>query len=268
MNSILSRVVVVLFLALSARQSLQAKECGNEDYKGAYGVLALGSIVGGAPPEFLGPFARVGRQVSDGKGSVSVESTISINGLILPQSFSGTYFVSPDCTITFSFLETYPGDIVLPFTVFGVISENGREVFNTIISPPGTVIRGPIYRRQEKSNCSNQDLSKGFQLNMSGTIEFQPGVPALGSFTRVGRLEFDGKGGFTAKTYADYNGFAGIPENFSGTYSVDSLCNVTIEYTLGLTYTWVGTLTDNSSRADLIVVSPPGATVVGTLAQQ
>lgn len=274
MKSLLFRILFVVLLALSSGQLLRAglspqvsQRCGLQTFRGDYGEIGWGAVVIPGSP-ISGPFARVGHAEADGKGNVTAHTIASFNGLVffIAGSYSGTYTVSPDCTITFNMLIPIPpvGDL-LPLTLQGVISENGRDLATMIVSPPLLPVR-ILFRKQEKNNCSNQDLSGGYGLDLWGTIVNQP--PNLsGPFNRVGKVVFDGNGNFTASTDVSYNG---VPahEDLSGTYTVDSACQLTMQYTLGQAYTWFGGLYDNSKASTLIVKNPAGAVVLGTLVEQ
>lgn len=271
MNSILIRTAAVLLLALAAGQGLQAApNCGNQTIKGIYGETGWGDVVASLNPALVGPFARVGQTIADGNGTIVSHTAASFNGQIFQvPEYSGQYIVSPDCTVVFHMMIPVPGvPFPLPIDLAGVISDHGRNVDNMIVSiaggPPGVAVR-ILFRKQEKNRCSNQDLFGAYGLDMWGTNVSQ--APA-GSISRNGAFQFDGKGGFTANTNVSYNG--GVSqETLSGTYAVDSLCNLTLQYTLGTTaFEWIGGLADNSSTAFVMVFDPPGAVVLGELKRQ
>ena len=259
-------VILVLFAAVSGQRLMASQNCDNQTFKGVYGLFNQGVRLADLPPGLSGPVARVGRAIADGKGNLSAQFTGSINGLTGTGELTGTYTVNPDCTISSSVLVPLPGiPAPVPYALVGALADHGREVMFLPDVPPAVSITIQ-FLRQDRTNCSNRDLSSGFLLSMSGTIVSQPpNIP--GVFLRVGRAEFDGQGRFTAETRASYAGMT-ILESFSGTYSVDSSCLFTLQYTLGQTYTWTGMLTDNSSKAYLLVSDPPGAVVGGTLRQQ
>ena len=69
--------------------------CSNATLKGTYGLHATGTVTG------IGDFAAVGLFTFDGKGSLTGKLFIRVNGSnIEPPVFTGTYSVSPDCTVT------------------------------------------------------------------------------------------------------------------------------------------------------------------------
>lgn len=152
-----------------------------------------------------------------------------------------------------------------------MISNGGVEVANSVYSPPGLSIRILFHKQNNKqeaqNNCSNEDFEGSQGLDMFGTIASQP-PNTPGVLSRNGRFVFDGKGGFNANVNSNYNGTT-VPEIFSGTYLIDQGCKIKMHYTLGTTtYTWFGSLDYNSTGATLMVTDPPGAVVIGTLAQQ
>jgi len=94
-----------------------------------------------------------------------------------------------------------------------------------------------------------------------------PSLPVF-SFARQGALSFDGKGGFTGDTTASYGGLSIVQETLKGTYSVDSSCNVTMVSTSGAPFTWNGVTTEGGEGMDLVIASPGGAVIGGTLLRQ
>lgn len=271
MRQSILRIVLLFAITLTAVCVLQADpSCDATQFKGSYTLLASGTIPVSPIPPLAGPFGRVGLWGADGMGGLHIQTTASYNGIIFPETFDGTYSVTGDCALTMNVFvplpDTPPG-FLLPVTLQGVLSDGGRSVTAMLVSPQGTVIHGNL-RRRDNDNCSQAEVaarlaSGAYVIELSGAIINQPPNFA-GPFTRVGSVSFDRNGGFTANTNASYSG-AIFPEGFSGTYSVDAACNITMNYSLGQAYSWQGPLTDDGSGADLMVTSPPGAAVVGTL---
>ena len=70
-------------------------QCSNATLKGSYGLHATGTIIG------VGDFAAVGRFTFDGNGSLTGKLFVRVAGNNRePPAFTGTYSVSPDCTVT------------------------------------------------------------------------------------------------------------------------------------------------------------------------
>jgi hypothetical protein len=264
---LLWRTVPALLAAAMCHPVDAAQNCGNQDLKGAYGAIATGSLVAAPlPPELLGPSTRVGRLDVDGKGNAQIKVTVSFNGAIIDEEYTGTYLVNPDCTMSMILNVPFPGiSAPIPLTFFGALADEGRQISILIVDPPGAEIRIDL-RRQEHLTCSTADVSGGYLVDLVGVNVFLPDYPP-GVFARVGRLAFDGKGAFSANTQTSYNGLI-VGEVFSGSYTVDSACKVQMQYTNGQPYSWVGFLTDNGAGAVLILNAPQGAVVSGTMTRQ
>lgn len=251
--------------ALFSGQALLAQECSNSDFKGVYGAQASGSFLGvpGIPP---GPTVRAGRVEVDGKGKAAIKAVVSIGGLVLQEDYGGNYTINPDCTASVTLLVPFPGvPAPIPFRFTGVLSDNGQQQDIILVDPPGTTVRITL-RKQRKARCSVTDLSGTYTVNMSGYSLFQVGLPPNSEFARVGKIEFDGKGGFTAATRASRGGGL-VSEDLAGTYEVASDCTFSMSYRDLFTHTWSGMLTDNSAAGYLMASAPAGAAIVGSIRQ-
>ncbi len=254
-----------------------APSCTNAGLNGIYGMRAEGAIV--SFPGLNGPFARVGRFAADGKGHVTVSNTASYNGNLIVESYSGSYTVSSDCTVDITTvvgvsLGGGPNSLVpVPFEFAGSIADNGDSVKALLCGvgapcfgqPTLSVIRLTLTRHDvDADQCSSRDLLGGYQLDLSGTIV---NGAESGLFARNGRLVFDGNSAFTGTAVVDYGGATAQQETISGTYVVDSFCNVSIDYSAGTLHKWTGTLTNNGAGAD-IIVNEAGVVIAGTLTRQ
>jgi hypothetical protein len=243
---------------------MQAQECSTSDLKGVYGALAQGSFLG-VPGVPSGPTVRVGRVEVDGKGNSSIKAIFSLAGFTVQEEYGGTYSINPDCSATVTLLIPFPGfPAPVSFKFSGVLSDEARQLDMILVEPQGTTVRLTL-RKQRKTSCSNSDLSGSYMLNMSGFNLFQVGVPA-GEFTRVGMLAFDGKGAFTSDGQVSQGGKVAA-EKLTGTYSVDASCRFTMSYSTLLPQTWAGVLTDSSSAGYVMVSSPQGSAIAGSLRQ-
>ena len=265
-RNVILNLAGLLFL-LGAQAEAQIRQwCTDGDFVGSYGLLASGSILLAPDARVVGPFGRVGRIVSDGAGRLAVQTTASYNGLVFDEPYGGTYKVSSDCTIIFNL--DIPAPVNLPATLAGTLADHEKETLFLLLNPPGTTIQG-LARKQSKAWCTPTDLAGSFQFEMSGGITF----PAAAQFRRIGRLVADDSGRFTAKTNTSYGGLV-VAETLSGTYTVDSLCNVALKYGLPqpdgstVNFTLTGPLVDGGKGAFLIQREPLGAAIVGTLKLQ
>jgi len=105
------------------------RTCSNATLKGHYAFTESGSILE------IGPVAVAGVFVADGKGNISANDTVSLNGEIRPEhDLIFTYQVNPDCTGTAS---SAPGQERASFNF--VIIGNGKEAVG-IHTDPGTTL--------------------------------------------------------------------------------------------------------------------------------
>ena len=255
-------VAPMLILGLVAPPRAHAQKCQNSQYKGVYSALALGDFITlpGLPPPLLGPTTRLGRVEVDGKGNAKVHAITSLNGFILEEDYTGTYVVYPDCTIDVILNIPFPGAGIIPFQFKGVFSENLQQLDIMLVNPPGSTVTLTL-TQQNRANCTSNDLSGGYAVNMRGYTGL-PVSPTL--FSRLGRLQFNGVDGFSAETFTSSGGTIAA-DNFSGTYSVDPSCAFTMSYAGNI---WSGVLMDNSSEANIMLTNPGGTTVSGTLKKQ
>lgn len=118
------------------------------------------------------------------------------------------------------------------------------------------------------SGCTVADFKGTFGLVFSGVV--LPGLPISGDFARVGKVVADGQGVVAATTVADYNGI-NVPEEFQGTYTVTDDCHLTwksVLPTASLAVTFDGVIVADGDQVTLLVTSPGGAVIQGTLLKQ
>jgi hypothetical protein len=290
----LYRSTFLLLLAVFAiAPSVQAAPgCSNKDFSGVYGMIAKGNILGVILPAFnptIGPVIRVSRVMADGNGHVQADSNASYNGFFLHELFAGTYTILTDCTIRYDLIVPLPficassnnhpacagGDsfvgVPVPFVFVGSVVEGGADIAIALASPNGATVR--VHLQRQRANpldaepvCSLKDLSGIYQVDMDGSVINQ-GPLLAGPFTRAGSLTFDGKGTFSGTTFTNYvYSGAASTELLTGTYTVASGCTFNMTYSLGgHTYGWLGVLTHGGLSANVMVSSPPGAVIGGTL---
>jgi hypothetical protein len=72
----------------------ESANCSNATLNGSYGLHATGTVTG------VGDFNAVGRFSFDGKGNLTGKLFVRLAGNNMePPAFTGTYSVSPDCTV-------------------------------------------------------------------------------------------------------------------------------------------------------------------------
>lgn len=87
--------------------------CSLSSLAGSYAFRSQGTITANTPSSL---FARVGIVTSDGRGNFEGSSTIALNGATVTETFTGTYAVDANCTVS----------LEISSSVFGVIHELGR----------------------------------------------------------------------------------------------------------------------------------------------
>lgn len=115
-----------------------ATVCSVASLQGSYALYGQGTITGeipGFPPPPF-PTNHVGIANFDGAGNFSGSETASVNGFAGPATFTGTYNVNPDCTVT----ATLTNSLGLTANESGVISGNGQfQEIHLIVTNEGWV---------------------------------------------------------------------------------------------------------------------------------
>jgi len=261
MSGIIRNFAPVL-LVLAASGSAYGQGCTNNDFKGTYSAIATGNFISPPPGVPAGPTARVGRVQLDGNGIASIKATLSLSGFILEEIYGGTYKINADCTASFILLVPFPGaPAPVPFEFNGMLVNEGRAMNLILVSPQGTDVR-IVLTKQRKPACTNGDLNGDYALNMSGVQLSGVFVPQ-GPFARVGKVSFDGAGGFKSNVQSSYAGRI-FAESFNGTYSMSPDCTFTANFTATVPSSWFGVLADTMSGAN-VIQSNPGTVITGTL---
>jgi len=102
-----STTVSVLFLlgTLSLAPALLAHDdgpCSYSSVSGDWGFTSSGTRVG------VGPVAGVGTATLEKSGNVDGAQTVSFNGIIANETFTGTYTVNSDCTGSLTVVVSSP----------------------------------------------------------------------------------------------------------------------------------------------------------------
>jgi len=127
--------------AAGAAQFVQPRigSCTASNIGGRYGVMIQGS----APALGPLPLASVGTVVMDG-GTLSGSDSLSLGGQIIPRTFTGTYTVTPDCSVSVT-ITVQTGTPGLVVNLKGVAVNGGQEAI-FVETDPGTIITGTAKR--------------------------------------------------------------------------------------------------------------------------
>lgn len=121
--------------------------CTNSILRGGYGAGTTGLINSSSNPNDVTiptfvPFAEAVHFVFDGKGKFSGSSTADYGGTSFPVTFTGTYFVRPNCTGKLTADAGNNGIIHRDL----VIVDSGREV-EFVSTDAGLVIAGSMKKQ-------------------------------------------------------------------------------------------------------------------------
>jgi hypothetical protein len=120
-------------LSQSRGDEPQRHGCSNRTLRGGYGFSATGTLEG------FGSVTQVGLVTFDGRGSLTLLDTISINGVIFERSAAGEYHVEANCRGSALVHITVPAS--LEAHIRFVIVDEG-ESLHFMQSDPGTLLSG------------------------------------------------------------------------------------------------------------------------------
>src|SRR6266850_1797489 len=131
--SIRFKIVAVfasVFISSLATAVSAEERCTDASLRGSYAFQVDGTNV-------AGPFAAVGKNTYDGKGGMKGVIVISLNGAIIPATYTGTYHVSSDCTG----VKSATLNIGLTVNFYFVLDDDVREI-RMIVSDSGFTVSG------------------------------------------------------------------------------------------------------------------------------
>ena len=135
---ILMRLFPMLLLfgtALVAWADADEDTCTLASLEGGWGFALSGTLL-------AGPAAATGVLTVDGEGNFSGHDTLSANGMIMSEAFTGTVTVNPDCTTSATIVSSVVGEAHFD----GVLVAKKREIL-LIRRDPGTVLIGSARRQ-------------------------------------------------------------------------------------------------------------------------
>jgi hypothetical protein len=109
--------------------------CTLASLEGAWGFAVSGTLL-------AVPAAATGVLTVDGEGNFCGHDTLSANGTILSEEFTGTVTVNPDCTISATVVSSVVGEGHFD----GVLVRKGKEIL-LIRRDPGTILSGSAQKQ-------------------------------------------------------------------------------------------------------------------------
>lgn len=125
-----------MLVAWGTARKIPQGGCSLASLQGAYGLLGQGTVYN-AMPGFTPPFpaAHSGNLTADGAGNMSGSDTMTLEGVVIPDTFTVTYTVRRNCA--------YSSTITTSVGVFhetGTITGSGQlQQINKIMTDPGMV---------------------------------------------------------------------------------------------------------------------------------
>jgi len=230
---------VLLFAAALATP--RASACTNATMTGVWGY-EVGSAVG----QFR----------LDGAGNLTGSQTVSQNGTIVTQTYTGTYSVKTNCT----------GSITLHFTngktghVNFVLDEANKGV-QIIETDTGTLAEGPGLA-EGTVTCGLTGVKHTFAALLLGKITTK------GPIAYVAQVILDGTGKVSGAGTFNVNGTIVPAASFTGTYTENAACTGTMRITpTGLSTLNFDLVVVNSGKEILLVETDTGTVVAGNMQQ-
>ena len=241
MNFLKLCMSVVVFATMIAAGSASAATCSNATVTGVWGY-------------FVG--ASAGQFTADGKGNITSGSqTVSQNGVVSTQTYTGTYSLAKNCT----------GSININFTGGGtssanIVADDANKGFQ-VISTDGGVASG-FSLAQGVVNCGLTGKKATLAANLFGKIVNTAAV------AYVSQVMLDGKGKISGSGTFVVNGtvYSGA---ISGTYTENADCTGTAQITppSPLPMANFNFVVANGGKEIFLLETDPG-TVVGGYMQQ
>jgi len=231
----------LVFATMIAVTSASGATCSNATVKGVWGYL-----VG----------AAVGQFTADGNGNItSGTQTVSQNGTILTQTFTGTYSLAKNCTGSVTANVTGGGT-----ETTNIVADDSKKGFQAIDTTSGVVAAG-LGLEQGVVTCGLTGKQETFAANLIGKI------PGTGPVAYVAQVILDGQGNISGSGTFDVNGTI-ASASIKGTYTESSDCTGTAE----ITPSGAGALNFNfvvvSAGKEILLLETDTNTVVGGYMQQ
>jgi hypothetical protein len=145
--------LVSLLQVLLSASAMQAQQCSAETTVGNYRVICDGYLPPAANAPMV-PAKGLDVATADKNGTFNGVGTISVGGVVLAQTVTGTEHINPDCTGTITFTQTLNGQSAPPIDITFLVSEDGDRI-NGLVVDPGTVfaceLRRTSHRRRDEA---------------------------------------------------------------------------------------------------------------------
>lgn len=136
-----ARSVVSAVLLATTLTSLPAladdddsRACSTAGFRGSYSYNGDGTVQG------IGPMALTGIFTVDGAGHISGQEMVSLNGNIMPATYTGTYTVGANCMGTAQYQMQVGGSTLYRQVALALANRMRDVYFMSVV--PGSVVSG------------------------------------------------------------------------------------------------------------------------------
>jgi len=199
--------------------------------------------------------AAVGQFTSDGNGNLTGSQTVSQDGIIETQTFTGTYSVLAKCTGSFTINFTGGGTANAAFVI-----DDGRKGAQIINTDSG-IVAGGFGLAQGVVTCGLTGQKATFAANLFGKIT------NVGPIAYVAQVILDGTGNISGTGTFDVNGTI-VKRSITGTYTEIANCTGTAQFTpSGLSTLNFNLVVVNGGKEILLIETDTNTVVVGNMQQ-
>jgi hypothetical protein len=117
--------------------SIQAQQCSTRTTAGRYLVRCDGFLTSG-PNAPQVPAKTLAIATADKNGNFNGSGTVSVGGITVTQTLTGTEQMNPDCTGTITYWQTINGQPAPPVNITFVVSEGGDEIAGLVTDSGNT----------------------------------------------------------------------------------------------------------------------------------
>jgi hypothetical protein len=136
-----SLATLALSIAPAARADGHHHRCSLRGVAGTFGYVTSGTRIG------VGPVAGAGILTFDGDGNVvDGKQTVSFNGTIATETYSGTYTVAEDCTGSFTVVVTSSVPVFNRTSTVDLVWEDDANAAHAVFAGAGTIITADARR--------------------------------------------------------------------------------------------------------------------------
>ena len=127
MKTAINITLGTLLLLVLVASSLQAQQCSTRTTAGRYLVRCDGFLTPG-PNAPQVPAKTLAIATADKQGNFTGSGTVSVGGVTVTQTLTGTEQINPDCTGTITYSQTINGQAGPPINITFVVSEGSDQI--------------------------------------------------------------------------------------------------------------------------------------------